>query len=85
MTKLHRKDLKQDEVRQKLVEAIKGVSFHGKEALYLLTIVIAIGFIAIAWSYYEKNQQQESQNLLGVAIAKFQSPVGEQPPNPQNP
>ena len=85
MTKLHRKDLKQDEVREKIAEAIRGISFHGREALYLVTIVIAIGFIALAWSYYEKKQQQESQNLLGVAMAKFKTPVGEQPPDPQNP
>lgn len=78
MTKLHRKELKQDEVREKIVGAIKGITFHGREVLYLATIVIAIGFIAFAWSYYEKRQQQESQNLLGVALAKFKTQVGAQ-------
>lgn len=75
MTKLHRKDLKQDEVREKIVEAIQGITFHGREALYLVTIVVAIGFIAFAWSYYEKRQQQESQSLLGTALEKFKTPV----------
>lgn len=78
MTKLHRKELKHDEVRDKIVEAIQGITFHGREVLYLATIVIAIGFIAFAWSYYEKHQQQESQDLLGVAMAKFQTQVGAQ-------
>ena len=76
MTKLHRKELKHDEVRDKIVEAIQGVTFHGREVLYLVTIVIAIGFIAFAWSYYEKRQQQQSQDLLGVAMAKFQTQIG---------
>lgn len=75
MTKLHRKDLKQDEVREKIVEAIQGITFHGREVLYLITIVLAIGFIAFAWSYYEKRQQQESQKLLGTALEKFKTPV----------
>lgn len=79
MTKLHRKELKQDEIREKVANAIKGISFHGREVLYLITIVIAIGFIAFAWSYYEKRQQQESQALLGIAQEKFKTPVGELP------
>lgn len=78
MTKLHRKELKQDEVREKILEAIKGITFHGREVLYLVTIVVAIAFIAFAWSYYEKRQQQESQSLLGVALEKFKTPLGPQ-------
>jgi tetratricopeptide (TPR) repeat protein len=75
MTKLHRKELKQDEVREKLSEAVKSVSLHTREVIYIITIVIAVGAIAALWSYYEKKQQQQSQALLGTAIKKFQAPV----------
>jgi len=76
MTKLHRKDLKQDEIREKFADAIRSASLHGKEVLYIIGVVIAVGLIAFGWFYYERNQQEESQNLLGIAIEKFQAPVG---------
>jgi hypothetical protein len=64
MTKLHRKDLKQDEVREKVTEAVRSVSLHGREVIYIIALVVAVGFIAFIWWYYEKNQSQESQKIL---------------------
>ena len=78
MTKLHRRDLKQDEVREKVTEAVRSVSLHGRELIYIIALVLAVGFIAFIWSNYEKNQQQESQKLLGTALKKMEAPVGEQ-------
>jgi tetratricopeptide (TPR) repeat protein len=77
MTKLHRKDLKHDEFREKLTDAFRDVTIHRKEALYILLIVIAIGIVAAAWYYFEKNQRNASQALLGVAIDKYNSSTGE--------
>jgi tetratricopeptide (TPR) repeat protein len=76
MTKLHRRDLKQDEVREKVTEAVRNVSLHGREVIYIIALVVAVGFIAFIWSYYEKNQQKESQKLLGTALKKMAAPVG---------
>ncbi|MCI0605875.1 tetratricopeptide repeat protein [bacterium] len=78
MTKLHRRDLKQDEVRTKVAEAVKSVSLHGREVLYIIIIVIAVAAIAFSWFFYEKRQQEASQNLLGQGLEKFNSPVGPQ-------
>jgi tetratricopeptide (TPR) repeat protein len=78
MTKLHRRDLKQDEVRTKVAEAVRSVSLHGREVLYIIIIVLAVAAIAFAWFFYEKKQQEASQNLLGQGLEKFNSPVGAQ-------
>jgi tetratricopeptide (TPR) repeat protein len=78
MTKLHRKDLKQDEVREKVTEAVRSVSLHGREVIYIIALVVAVGFIAFIWWYYEKNQSQESQKILGTALRKMESPVGQE-------
>ncbi len=82
MTKLHRKDLKQDEIREKFADAIRSVSLHGREVLYIIGVVFAVGLIAFGWFYYERNQQDRSQNLLGLAIEKFGAPVGAAQPDP---
>ncbi len=82
MTKLHRKELKQDEIREKFGEAIRSVSLHRREVLYIIGIVVAVGLLTIAWFYYERNQQEQSQNLLAIAIEKFQAPVGAAQPDP---
>ena len=79
MTKLHRRDLKQDEVRTKVAEAVKSVSLHGREVLYIIIIVIAVAAIAFSLFFYEKKQQEASQNILGQALEKFNAPVGQQP------
>ena len=78
MTKLHRRDLKQDEVREKVAEAVKSVSLHGREIVYIILIVLAVAGIAVAWFFYERNQQQDSQNLLGQGIEKLNAPVAQQ-------
>ena len=75
MTKLHRRDLKQDEVREKVAEAVKSVSLHGREVFYIVVIVVAVAAIAFAWFFYERQQQEAGQNLLGQALEKFNSPV----------
>jgi len=75
MTKLHRKDLKQDEVRVKVAEAVKSVSLHGREVLYIIVIVVAVAAIAFAWFFYERQQQEAGQKLLGQALEKFNAPV----------
>jgi tetratricopeptide (TPR) repeat protein len=78
MTKLHRKELKQDEVREKVAEAVKSVSLHGREVIYIIVIVLAVAAIAFAWFYYERTQQEAAQSLLGQAMEKFNSAVGGQ-------
>ena len=78
MTKLHRRDLKQDEVRTKVAEAVKSVSLHGREVVYIILAVVAVAGIAIAWFFYERSQQQASQDLLGTALEKFNAPVAQQ-------
>jgi tetratricopeptide (TPR) repeat protein len=83
MAKLHRRDLKQDEVREKFAEAMHGVKLHGREILYIVLVVLAVGLTAFLWYLYENHQQTQSQALLGVAMDKFQSPVSTQPPGPQ--
>jgi tetratricopeptide (TPR) repeat protein len=77
MTKLHRKDLKHDEIQEKLTDAFRDITLHGREVVYIILIVLAIGVIAGAWYYYEKNQRTESQALLGAAIDKYNSSAGE--------
>src|SRR5687767_15486507 len=84
MTRLHRRDLKQDEVRNKVAEAVKSVSLHGREVLYIIIIALAVAGIAFAWFLYERSQQQASQNLLGQALEKFNAPVA-QPVEPNTP
>jgi tetratricopeptide (TPR) repeat protein len=83
MAKLHRKELKQDEVRETIADALKGLKVHGRELIYAVTIVIAVAFITLAWWYYERRQQEQSQLMLGTALEKMQAPVGEQPPEKQ--
>jgi tetratricopeptide (TPR) repeat protein len=78
MTKLHRRDLKQDEVRIKVAEAVKSVSLHGREVLYIILAVVAVAGIALAWFFYERSQQRASQDLLGQALEKFNAPVAQQ-------
>ena len=75
MTKLHRRELKQDEVRTKVAEAVKSVSIHGREVLYIILVVVAVAAIAVAWFLYESSQQRASQDLLGQALEKFNAPV----------
>jgi len=75
MTKLHRKDLKQDEVREKVAEAVKSVTLHGREVAYIIVTVVAVAAIAFAWFFYERKQQEAGQNLLGQALEKFNAPV----------
>jgi tetratricopeptide (TPR) repeat protein len=82
--KLHRKELKQDEIRDKIGEAVRSVSLHQREVLYIIGIIVAIGLIAAMWFYYEKRQQAQSQYELGLALQKFNAPVNFQP-DPANP
>src|SRR5262245_9888357 len=77
MTKLHRKELKQDEVREKISEAVRSVSLHSREVLYIIGLVLAVALIALGWFYYEKHQQGESQRVLGTALKKLEAPVGD--------
>jgi tetratricopeptide (TPR) repeat protein len=77
MTKLHRKDLKHDEIQEKLTDVFRDITLHRREVMYILLIVLAIGVIAGAWYYYERGQRIESQALLGVAIEKYSSSAGE--------
>lgn len=76
MTKLHRKELKQDEIRETVMGAVQSASLHSREIIYILAIVVAVGLIAFAWFTYERGQQQKSQSLLGQALRKYNSPVG---------
>lgn len=82
--KLHRKELKQDEIRDKIGEAVRSVSLHQREVVYIIAVVVAIGLIAVMWFYYEQRQQMQSQYLLGIAMQKFNAPVNFQP-NPADP
>ena len=75
MTKLHRKDLKQDEVRLKVAETLKSVSLHGREVVYIILVVVAVAAITFAWFFYERSQNETAQNLLGQALEKFNAPV----------
>lgn len=85
MAKLHRKELKQDEVREKFAEAFHSVSLHGREILYIILVVAAVGLTAFAWYFYQNRQQAQAQTLLGIAMDKFQAPVTTQPPEPGMP
>lgn len=84
MPKLHRKELKQDEIRDKIGEAVRSVSLHQREVFYIIAIVVAIGLIAVMWFYYERRQEAQSQYLLGIALQKFNAPINFQP-NPADP
>jgi tetratricopeptide (TPR) repeat protein len=79
MTKLHRKELKQDEVRERVMEAVQSVKIHRREAIYMAVIVLAVAGIAFAWYFYERNQQENAQNLFGQALEKFNAPVAAKP------
>ena len=75
MTKLHRKELKHDEVRDRVADAVKSVKIHGREVVYMVLIVLAVAGIAVAWYFYERSQQENAQNLLGQAMEKYNAPV----------
>ncbi|HEY7162011.1 MAG TPA: tetratricopeptide repeat protein [Acidobacteriota bacterium] len=77
MTKLHRKELKQDEVREKISEAVRSVSLHSREVVYIIALVVAVGLIAMGWFYYEKRQEGQSQIALSTALKKMDAPVGD--------
>src|SRR5437867_8800251 len=74
--KLHRKELKHDEVREKFKHTVESVKFHTREIILMATIVVAIGIVAFVWSYYDQRQKAQSQQLLGTAMEKFQTDVG---------
>jgi TolA-binding protein len=82
MTKLHRKELKQDEVREKISEAVRSVSLHSREVVYIIGLVLAVAVIAIGWFYYEKHQEGKSQKALATALKKLEAPVGDAAANP---
>jgi tetratricopeptide (TPR) repeat protein len=82
MTKLHRKELKQDEVREKISEAVRSVSLHSREVVYIIGLVLAVGVIALGWFYYEKHQEGKSQTALATALKKLEAPVGDAAANP---
>jgi tetratricopeptide (TPR) repeat protein len=82
MTKLHRKELKQDEVREKISEAVRSVSLHSREVVYIIGLVLAVAVIAMGWFYYEKHQEGKSQKALASALKKLEAPVGEAATNP---
>ncbi len=82
MTKLHRKELKQDEVREKISEAVRSVSLHSREVVYIIGLVLAVGLIAMGWFYYEKHQEGKSQKALASALKKLEAPVGDASTNP---
>lgn len=77
MTKLHRKELKQDEVREKISEAVRSVSLHSREVVYIIALVVAVALIAMGWFYYEKHQEGKSQTALATALKKLDAPVGD--------
>lgn len=80
--KIHRKELKHDEIGEKFGEAVRSLSLHGKEVLYIVAIAIAILAIIGAWYYYEQTQEQASQAMLGTALQKFEAPVIEKKSDP---
>ncbi|HET6267646.1 MAG TPA: tetratricopeptide repeat protein [Acidobacteriota bacterium] len=80
--KIHRKELKHDEIGEKFGDAVRSLSLHGKEILYIVAIALAILAIIGAWYYYEQTQEQASQAMLGTAIKKFTAPVIENKSDP---
>lgn len=81
--KIHRKELKHDQIGEKFVEAAKGLRLHTKEIIWIITVVVSILVIVLSWSYYEKRQQAQSQAMLAVALDKMDGQVGSQPtPDP---
>lgn len=82
MTKLHRKELRQDEVREKISEAVRSVSLHSREVVYIIGLVLAVAVIAMGWFYYEKHQEGKSQKALAGALKKLEAPVGVAAANP---
>jgi tetratricopeptide (TPR) repeat protein len=86
MTKLHRKELKQDEIRETIVDAVKSVSIHGRQLAYIIGVVLLVALIAFGWFFYEQKQKEASQNVLGIALEKFNTAVGEpEAPNAPKP
>jgi tetratricopeptide (TPR) repeat protein len=73
--KIHRKELKHDEIGEKFGEAVRSLSLHGKEILYIVAIAVGIVAIVLAWYYYEQTQERASQAMLGAALQKFEAPV----------
>jgi len=85
MTKLHRKDLKHDEIQEKLGDAFRDITLHSREVVYIIILVLAIGAIAAAWYYYEQNQRAQSQALLADAMEKYNTTPGQPQLDPSLP
>src|SRR5438045_9689043 len=84
--KIHRKELKHDEIREKFGHTVESIRFHSREVFLMATIVLGIGIMVFVWSYYDQRQQSQAQQLLGTAMDKFQTEVAQkQEPNAPKP
>jgi tetratricopeptide (TPR) repeat protein len=71
--KIHRKELKHDEIGEGFVHTVQNLKLHSREFFLIATIAVGIGIVALIWSYYHQRQEGQSQQLLGTALDKFQS------------
>ena len=76
MDRLHRRQLKQDEFKDTLVQLEEYFKQHYKEILNIAIIVVAVVGLAGGLKYYTDRQEAAANADLGAALTTFRAYVG---------
>jgi tetratricopeptide (TPR) repeat protein len=83
--RLHRRQLKQDEFKDTLVQFEEYFKQHYKEILNLAIIVAVVVGLAAGLKYYTDRQEAAANADLGEALATFRAYVGQPTPGQSEP
>jgi predicted negative regulator of RcsB-dependent stress response len=70
-----RKDLKKDEIREKLVSGVESVASHQQAVWIVLTAALVVALAVFGWSSYSRRQTSKASLALDDAMKTFQSRI----------
>ena len=85
MSRLTRRDMKRDEVREGLGHVVDYVSDHGREIVLAIVAVAILVAAAGGWLLYRGQRSTAANNELARALLLYQAPIDAVAPQPEDP
>ena len=85
MSRLTRREMKRDEVREGLGHVVDYVRDHGRELVLAIAAVAMLAAATGGWMLYRGQRLQAANNELAHAILLYQAPIDAVAPQPEDP
>jgi len=70
-----RKDLKKDEIREKLVSGVETVASHQQAMWIVIIAALVVALAVLGWDSYSRRQSEKASLALDDALKIFQAPI----------